>query len=135
MVKHIERKCSVQEPYLHLDKLQSYCPLLLFLVQSITLKLLVGIQYNFIHLSSTLRGSAVHKNHNSIWQITGLLPFDTFPCPEHNLKIMVGIQNNFIQWSSTIGGSAMRKNYNSVQSNYTDVALCYFFIAFFLSRA
>jgi hypothetical protein len=28
---------------------------------------MVGIQYNFIQWSSTLRGSAVHNNHNSIF--------------------------------------------------------------------
>jgi hypothetical protein len=66
MIKHIERKCSAEEPYRHLDRLQSYCPLFLFLVRRITWKILVKIQYNFIKCSSTLKGSTVHKNHNFI---------------------------------------------------------------------
>jgi hypothetical protein len=67
VVKDIKRKCSTQEyTSWHLDLLQSYCPLLLFPVRSITWKLLVGIQYNFIQLSRILKGSAVHKSNNSI---------------------------------------------------------------------
>jgi hypothetical protein len=46
----------------------SVCPAIrcIVFVQSITWRLMVGIQYNFIQWSSTLGGSAVHKNHNSI---------------------------------------------------------------------
>jgi hypothetical protein len=38
----------------------------IFLVRSITWRLMVRIQYNFIQWSSTLRGSEVHKNNNTI---------------------------------------------------------------------
>jgi hypothetical protein len=38
----------------------------IFLVWSITWRLMVEIQYNFIQWSRALIGSAVHKNHNSI---------------------------------------------------------------------
>jgi hypothetical protein len=58
----------------------------IFLVRSITWRLMDGIQYNFRQWSSTLRGSAVHKTITPSWLITELLPFVTFSCPEHNLK-------------------------------------------------
>jgi hypothetical protein len=86
IVKHIKRNWSAQEQLHHFDKLQSYCPLILFLVWSITCKVLVWIQNNFIQWSSTIRGSSVHKNHNSIQINYRVISLLLFYCPEHNLK-------------------------------------------------
>jgi hypothetical protein len=38
----------------------------IFRVRSITWRIMVRIKYNYIQWSSTLRGRAVHKNHNSV---------------------------------------------------------------------
>jgi hypothetical protein len=62
----------------------------IFLVRSITWRLMVRIQYNFIQLSSTLIGSAVHKDHKSIFTNYRLIALcyssiASF-CPDHNLK-------------------------------------------------
>jgi hypothetical protein len=102
-----------------------------FLVRSITWRLMVGIQYNFIQWSSTLRGSAVHINHNPIlthYRVTALV---TFPCPEHNLKTT--------GWNSKQLHTMVKRNkekchaqsHNSILTNYRVIVLCYFSIAFF----
>jgi hypothetical protein len=129
MVKHIERKCNVQEPLLLLDLLQSYCPLLLFLVQSMTWKILVGIQNNFIQWSSTIGGSAVHKNHNSIltnYRVIALCYFSiAFFVRSINWRLMIGIQYNFIQWSSTLRGSAHGNQLLQLVNAFWNISLLY----------
>jgi hypothetical protein len=121
-----------------LKKLQSYCPLLLshcfYFLRSITWRLMVVIQYNVIQWLSTLRGSAVHKNHNSIFanykNVQIYCPLTLFLVRSITWKALLGIQNNFIQWSSTIRGSAVYNNHNSVQSNYRVIALVTFPLLF-----
>jgi hypothetical protein len=67
------RKISV------LQYLQSYCPLLLFLVRGITWKLLVEIKNNFIQLSNTIRGVQCTRTITLSKVITELLLFIIFP--------------------------------------------------------
>jgi hypothetical protein len=59
-------------------------------------------------------------------QITELLPFDTFPCSEHDLK---GTSWNSIQYVTMVKllrGRAVHKNHDSFLTDLRVVALCYF---------
>jgi hypothetical protein len=72
----------------------------IFFVRSITWKLLVVIQNNFIQWSNTIRGSAVYNNNNSIlsnYRVIALCYFSiTFFVRIITCRLMVGIQYNFI---------------------------------------
>jgi hypothetical protein len=107
--------------------------LLLFFVRSITWKLLVGIQNNFIQWSSTIRGSSVHKNRNSIltnytpsWLLQSYCPLLFLLVRSITWKLMVGIQYNFIQSSSTLRGSAVHMFNNTIWQITELFALWYF---------
>ena len=74
-------------------------PLVDFLVQSITSKLLMGFEWLFSDWRRTLRGHAVAKSYNSIfhdfWIISPVwIPLFDF-CPGHNSKTTQRIQLNF----------------------------------------
>jgi hypothetical protein len=83
--------------------------------------------------SSTIRGSAVHKNYNSVQsydRVIALCYFSLlFLVQSITWKQLVGIQYNFIQKSITFRESAMHNTYNFILTNYRVIALWYFFLS------
>jgi hypothetical protein len=88
----------------------------IFLVRSITWRLMVGNQYNFKQWSRTLRSKVqCTRTITSFWLTAqNYCPLLLFLVRDITWKLLVAIHNNFINWSSTITESAVHNNHDSI---------------------
>ena len=105
-----------------------------FLVRTITPICLMPVGWNFIYGKSIMRGSVMHKGHNSGFNNIGVIALCTFFSHFLVRTItpiwLMPLDWNFIHGKSMMSGSVMYKGHNSGFNNIGVIALCTFFSHF-----